>query len=58
MKEALLVLSAFLVMEPVTYLAHRYIFHRFGKEPYGLLIPVLPRRRPRKDPQVLSTSTP
>ena len=30
MREALLVLAAFLVMEPLTTLAHRYIFHGFG----------------------------
>jgi beta-carotene 3-hydroxylase len=30
MQEALLVLCAFIAMEPVTYLAHRHIFHGFG----------------------------
>lgn len=31
--EGWLVLTAFILMEPVTYLAHRFIFHGFG---YGL----------------------
>lgn len=44
-------------LSPWHYKAHR-LHHRFGKEPYGLLIPVLPRRRPRKAPQVSSASTP
>lgn len=31
--EGVLLLTAFILMEPVTYLAHRFIFHGFG---YGL----------------------